>query len=338
MRPSRRDQILQCIVASYIHNPQPVSSSMVATGELGVNLSSATIRAVMAELEREGFLTQPHKSAGRIPTARGIRAYLDHFVEYRLHPWDRNRLDAAALCADSETAVTQLGQALSALSGQMAVVTVPAFAGSRLREVGLVRLDNKRVLAYFISLQGTVQQKLVPLDFDPSPCELAETQNFINSQLAQKTLTELRTYIQAELEAQKASCGAFHAQMMHLSQKLLPIPSLKIIVEGTTQLLEQPEFTDVTTLRALLRTIEEKQRVLRLLDGLLDGRGVQVMLGSAHAPQEMQHMAYVGCGWSKHHDARAAISLWGARRMDYGRVMPLIHHACHVLAHFWDRI
>lgn len=338
MRPSRRDQILQCIVASYIHNPQPVSSSMVATGELGVNLSTATIRAVMAELEREGFLTQPHKSAGRIPTAHGMRAYLDHFVEYRLHPWDRSRLEASALCKDSETVVTQLGQALSALSGQMAVVSVPAFAGSRLREVGLVRLDKKRVLAYFISPQGTVQQKLVLLDFDPSASELEKTQNFINSQLTHKTLTDLRSYLQAELEAEKASCDAFHARMMRLSQKLLPIPSLKIVVEGTTQLLEQPEFTDLPTLRALLRTIEEKQRVLRLLDELLSGSGVQVMLGSEHAPQEMQHMAYVGCSWSKQHDARAAISLWGPLRMDYGRVMPLVHYASQVLEHFWERI
>ncbi|RYF03546.1 MAG: heat-inducible transcriptional repressor HrcA, partial [Deltaproteobacteria bacterium] len=116
-RQSRRHTILQLIVESYIENAQPVSSTMVATRRPAVNLSPASIRTAMAELERDGFLAQPHTSAGRVPTERGLRAYLDHLVSHKLRPWDRSRLEATGRDGAAESYVNQLGQTLSTLAG-----------------------------------------------------------------------------------------------------------------------------------------------------------------------------------------------------------------------------
>lgn len=340
-RQSRRHTILQLIVESYIQNAQPVSSTMVATACPAVNLSSASLRAVMAQLERDGLLTQPHTSSGRIPTERGLRAYLDNLVAHRLRPWDRTRLEATTIDptgGSADTFVTRLGQTLSALAGQMAVVAVPQFAGERLRELGLVRLDACRVLAYFVSPHGHVQQKLVCLDFDPTNEDLSQLQNYLNAHLGKSSLAEVRATLQTELHNAQVAHDRLRARTARLGQSVLPKPSFRVVVEGALQLLSQPEFADVTTLRAVLETIEQKQRVLHLLDGLLEKGGVQVMLGSEHARKDLHKMACVGCTRRDGAGARATISLWGPSRMDYGRLMPLVGYAANLLGRFYDYV
>lgn len=340
-RQSRRHTILQLIVESYIQKAQPVSSSMVATAGPAVKLSSASLRAVMAELERDGLLMQPHASAGRIPTERGLRRYLDHLVTCRLRPWDRTRLEATTVDADADagdTFVTRLSQTLSALAGQMAVVAVPQFVGERLREMGLVRLGCGRVLAFFVSPGGHVQQKLVCLDVDPTLEELSQLQNYLNAHLGQSTLAQMRHMLQTELDEAHKTHDRLRARTLALGQSLLPKPSFRLVIEGALQLLGQPEFADVDVLRGVLETIDEKQRVLQLLDNLLDGGGVQVMLGSEHALEALRQMSCVGCSRRDTAGARVTISLWGPSRMDYPRLLPLVAHASNLLGRFYDYV
>jgi heat-inducible transcriptional repressor len=334
----RSNTILQLIVEAYIQNAQPVSSAAVAVKNPELNLSSATIRAVMADLETEGLLHQPHTSAGRIPTERGLRRYLDNMVSMKLRPWDRTRLEAKTSGSDASRFPAHLGQALSGLSGQMAVVAVPRFLGSRLKEVGLVRCGHMRVLAYFVSPHGLVQQKLVQTDVDLTPEELTRVQNYLNAHLAGRTLAQVRAHLQTELEEAAATRDELKRHAAQLGVQLLPAAELEVLVEGTTQLFDQPEFADLGTLRALLRTIEEKELVLRVLDRLLDGRGLQVMLGSEHPLRELPDLACVGYCWEGPGGDRAAISLWGPTRMDYGRLMPLVSYASELLGRFWEQL
>ena len=333
----RSNSILQVIVETYIHNAQPISSSTVVKHTPKLGFSAATIRTVMAELESLGLLHQAHTSAGRVPTERGLRAYLDNLVSPKLRPWDRTRLEAAAT-SNAASYPAHLGQILSGLSGQMVVVAVPRFLGSHLREVGLVRCEAKRFLAYFISPNGLVQQKLLEADFDATPEELLRIQNYLNERLANRTLAEVRVLIQEELEEARGSSDLLRQQAMEIGQSLLPDVSLEILVEGASNLLDQPEFADLRKVRAVLRTIEEKEALLRLLARILDNTGVKVMLGSEHRLRDVPELACVGCAWEGLTGRKTAISVLGPSRMDYGRLVPLVQYASQLFSRFWEQI
>jgi heat-inducible transcriptional repressor len=330
---SRARTILRLVVESYIDDAQPVSSAAVARRSRSLALSSATIRAAMAELEQMGLLHQPHTSAGRIPTEQGLRAYLDEVMSPKLHPWDRSRLDQAAASPDPSDFPTVLGQSLAALSGQVAVVAVPRFLGSRVREVGLVRVSARRFLAYFVSPGGFVQQKLVEMDFDLSAAELTEVQNFLNEKLRDRGMDEARALVRAELAEAEALRDSMRVRALEICRQALPDPEMKVLVEGATHLVEQPEFADVEKLRGVLRALDDKANVLRLLDRILDTSGVRVLLGSREAPE----LACVGSGMPTPSGSSGVVSLIGPLRMDYGRLVPMVSYALELFDGYWQR-
>lgn len=334
----RSNTILQLVVEAYIHHAQPVSSSAVARLRPELGLSSATIRAVMADLEAAGLLYQPHTSSGRMPTERGLRTYVDSLVSPKLRPWDRTRLEATAANTDFAAFPTHLSQTLSGLSGQVAVVVVPRFLGSRFREVGLVRCGSGRFLAYFVSPHGLVQQKLVEVDFDLNPEALLRIQNFLNDRLRDRTLDEVRALLQAELHEARETRDVLRAQALEIGQRVVPALELEVLVEGASHLLDQPEFADLETLRTLMKTIEEKETLLQLLNTLLDNAGVKVMLTSEHPLRSLPDLACVGCAWTGPSGNRSAIGLLGPTRMDYGRLVPLVQYATEIFGRFWEQL
>ena len=339
MERDRRSTILQLVVDAYIQHAQPISSSTVARLRPDLGLSSATIRATMVELEEAGLLHQPHKSAGRVPTERGFRTYLDSLLSPKLHPWDRTRLEETAANTESADFPALLGQTLSGLSRQVAVVATPRFLGSRCREIGLVRCDAKRFLAYFVTPNGLVQQKLVEVSFDLSADELTRVQNFLNARLHNRTLGEVRILIQQELTQARDTHDLLRQQALELSQRVLPELELEISVQGASHLFDQPEFADLQKLRALMRTIAEKETILRLVDQVLDTVGVRVMLGSEHGLWAvLPDLACVGCAWSGPAGYKTAIGLLGPSRMDYGRLVPLVQYATDLFGRFWEQL
>ena len=340
----RSNSILQLIVEAYIHDAQPVSSSSVARRHPELRLSSATIRAVMAGLKAAGLLYQPHASSGRVPTERGLRAYVDGLTNPRLRPWDRTRLEAATH-QEAKSFPSVLGQTLSHLTGQMVMLSVPRYYGARIREVGLVRCDVGRILAYFVSPNGWVQQKLVKLGFDVSADELQTIQNYLNERVNSRSLPEIRQVIQDELANTHASRDQLQEQALAIAARLFPSDQagdladvVDVVVEGTSHLLDQPEFADLAKLRALLRTVEEKATLLALLKRILDNTGVVVMLGSEHRLHNVPDLACLGCVSDAAHGPRTAISLLGPSRMDYGRLVPLVQYAAELSARFWERV
>lgn len=337
MGPDRRaNAILQLIVEAYIRHAQPVSSSAVLQNNPELDLSSATVRTVMADLESMGLLLQTHTSGGRVPTERGMRLYLDNLVDPKLRPWDRKSLDrAAAQCADANAFSRQLGLALAKLTGQMVVLAQPRFLGARLREVGLVRYGERRVLAYFVSPTGLVQQKLLTLDFDLSSLDLQEIQNYLNTRLRDRNLLEVRRLIAQELADTSAHRDRLVAQALRIGASLLPDVQLDVFVQGTSNLLDQPEFSDLRKLRGLLRVLEKKQTLLHLVARLLEHTGVKVMLGSEHDVPDAKDLACVGCAV---HSGGTAVSVLGPSRMDYGRLVPLVQYAGQVYERFWEQL
>lgn len=334
----RTRTILQAVVETYLEDAVPVSSSAVLRRQSGLGMSSATVRTIMAQLEETGYLAQPHTSAGRVPTELGWRAYLDGLMSPRLRPWDRNRLEAATAQSRAENFALELGESLASLSHQVAVVAVPRFLGTRLKEVGLARCDARRVLAYFVSPSGLVQQKLIELDSDMSADELTRIQNMLNDRLGNRTLHEVRALVQQELRGDYAQRDELERRAFCLAEQMLPDNTFDVVVVGTPHLLEQPEFADVSKLHAALRAIEEKRTVLKLIEEALDGSGVKVVLSSEHHVEELSALSLVGSAWTSASGPAGAISLLGPARMDYGRLVPLVGYATHLFGRYWERL
>jgi heat-inducible transcriptional repressor len=333
---ARSTAILQQVVDGFIREAQPVGSGTIASRLSDV--SPATVRAVMAELEAQGLLHQPHTSAGRIPTEKGMRAYVDSITKPRLRKADRSRLDAAAAGADLTDLPAALGQSLAGLSGQVAVVAVPRFLGSRFSEVGLVRLETRRFLAIFVSHGGVVQQKMVETDFDIDLAQLQLAQNFLNEHLKRQSVSELRDAIRQELDGQRSRYDSLRREALQIGIRTLMAQSddLEIIVEGASHLVGQPEFTDFDRLRDLLRAIEERTALLELLEHVLDGFGVQVMLGSEHHVRVLSpEVACVGVPTVGPDGRSAALTLLGPARMDYTRLLPLVDYAAELFGRSW---
>ena len=343
----RSNMILQLVVEAYIHHATPVSSGGVLKRAPQLDMSAATVRLVMADLEAQGLLKQPHTSSGRVPTERGWRVYVDHLCltdlcHERLRSRDRSRLEATAQQSDAKTFPNQLGQTLSGLCGQLTVLAVPKFWGSRLREVGLVRCDAQRILAYFVSPNGLVQQKLLQTDFDFSHDELARIQNYLNTKLAHRTLAQVRALIASELADASADGDGdektLKTHALAIGRQLLPDVQLDVLIEGASHLLDQPEFADARKVRGVLRTLEEKKALWHLLNCILEQKGVHVVLGSEHGLSKMADVACVGCTWESASGDKTAISLLGPSRMDYGRLVPLLGYATEVFGRFWEQL
>jgi heat-inducible transcriptional repressor len=339
---ARASAVLHTAVELYIVEAQPVSSAAVAKRLRGHKVSPATARAVMADLERIGLLYQPHTSAGRVPTELGLRLYVDNLVNPKLRPRDRSQLEATAASSGPDTFPTTLGRRLAGLSGQVALVAVPRFLATPIKEVGLARCDARRFLAFFVSPGGLVQQKVVEVDFDLRPELLTSAQNFLSDKLRDHTVTEVRALIRTELEEQRTTADCLHREALEIGARALPEPccgdDLEIYVEGTSHLVGQPDFADVERLRELLETIEERATLLKLLERVLDSSGVRVMLGSDHHLAEVPELACVGGSWQGPSGNTAVVSLLGPARMDYGRLVPMVSFATQLLGRYWELI
>jgi heat-inducible transcriptional repressor len=331
----RHRTILQLVVEAYIDEAQPVSSGVIAQRGKDLKLSPATIRSVMAELTDLGLLFQPHTSAGRVPTERGLRVYLDGLMSEKLHPWDRSHLEQAIHSAAPSDVPAHLGHSLAGLSGQLAVVAVPRFLSTRFREVGLVRVEHGRFLAYFVSPGGLVQQKLVEVDFDLTAAELTLAQNYLNEHIQGRTLEEVREFVRGELS--RTERDRLSVSAVEICNRALPAPEMQVSAFGASGLASQPEFADVARLRTVLQTIDDQAALLRLMDRLLDGTDVRVILGSEASLRDGAELACVGTrvsGPSGH----VAIGVVGPSRMDYGRLVPMVRFATQLFSRYWQRV
>jgi len=332
----RHIEILRLVVEAYVEDGQAVSSARVAARQRGRKLSPATLRNELSRLTDLGLLAKAHSRAGSVPTEAGLRAYLDSCLSPKLHPWDRTHLDAAARGNPTELP-THLGQALSHITGEVAIIAVPRFVGATFREVGLVRVERGMFLAYFVSPGGAVQQRMVEVDFDLSLDELQRVQNFLNDRLTHRTLGEVRDAVRRELALAVAEHDRLRRAALEIGVRALPEPELALTIEGTAQLAAKPEFHNLETLRALLNAIETKNALLRLLDHILDTPGVAVMLGSEHEVPEIAELACVGSTCTvPGGDHTATIGVLGPARMDYGRLVPLVGYAKSLFERNWS--
>lgn len=338
MQLTARDQeVLGAIVTDYIKTGEPVGSRTIAK-RYGLNVSPATIRNVMADLEEIGLLYQPHTSAGRIPTERGFRFYLDSIVQFRrLEREERERIRNAFkhTSPDFRELLRQTSQVLSRFCQQASVVLWPRLSVTRFKHIEFIRIRANKILVVLISKAGLVHQTTLDSDEDISQDELTKYSNYLNELLEDIPLGEVKERILQEMRDEKVLFDQLYSRALEITQRVFQsnLGNSDVYIEGRLNLLNNPEFSDVERLRRILEAFEDKSRMVKLLDLTLSvSTGVKIILGTESELQDLNEIGLISSPYRKGSTLLGALGVIGPIRMDYSRIIPVVEFTAEILS------
>ncbi len=329
----RAQCLLRTLVESYIRDGQPVGSRTLSR-DSGLNLSSATIRNVMADLEELGFVVSPHTSAGRVPTDKGYRFFVDTLLRVR-------SLDASALPeleaeihrmldghgASSKQLIGAASQLLSTVTQLAGVVTLPSTEQASITQVEFVGLSENRVLAVLVLNDREVQNRIIQLERYYSPDELKRAANFLNEKFRGRTLPQVREEILRELSETREHLNQIMIDAITVARKVFADGSeqpLEYVIAGETNLMGFAELSSVEKLRRLFEAFNEKRDFLHLLDQSLRAQGVQIFIGHESGYQILDDCSVVTAPYSLGERVVGVLGVIGPTRMAYERVIPIV--------------
>jgi heat-inducible transcriptional repressor len=329
MTPRHRE-ILNEIVEAYIDTGEPIASRWIARRRADA-LSAASIRNVMADLDDEGYLSQPHTSAGRVPTAKAFQCYVQSLTLRRMAAAEIERLRAEfGRLSSVEERVERTSRVLTELTRGMGIAVAIPVSSPALDQIELVALSGQRVLMVVATRDHKVHNRLVTLEHELSGAELTSIRNYINRNFSGWTLERVRHELTARLEHASATYDLILRQLTELYHKgLLDIgPEPEIHVEGASNLVGIDLHLTREKLRELFRALEEKRRVLDLVNRFLERPsgeiGVQVGLAETHP--SMRELSLIGLPIKLESGLSAVVAVLGPMRMNYGRVMSAVQH------------
>jgi heat-inducible transcriptional repressor len=333
--PERAQRILHDLIDEYITNGCPVGSQTLAQRG-SIDLSAATLRNVMAELEEMGYLFQPHVSAGRIPTEKALRFYVDTILEVRSLTMSEKKMIREKYTYDQmelSDLLKETSQVLSEISKNISVVVMPKFITTVFKLIEFVNLGRDRILVIFVSQSGVVQNRVIAVDEEMPQLELDNYARYLNELLKGLTLQEVKNKILEEMQKEKNSYDLLMSKALALSKKALDSnDEAEVYVEGMLNLLEYPEFAEVKTMKRILHAIEEKQRLLKLLNKALAAKGVQIFIGSENELQDMEGCSLVTAPYAKKNQILGALGVIGPTRMDYERIIPIVDYTAKIVS------
>jgi len=330
---ARARDVLRAVIQEHIQSGEPVGSHHLArSGEFDV--SSATLRSVLHDLEELGLIGKPHTSAGRVPTDRGYRFYVDSLVRLR-EPEPREReLIENPLARESnlEERLTGTVRALHALTQHAVVVLTPRPAAAVVERVEFIRLREDRVLAVLLARDGQVLNKVVTVDFPVTSEELLRAGNYLSSLLRQSTLEDARSRILHELDQEQAAYDALARKALTLGESATDVGSVeKVLIEGSQSLLEAKD-ADLERMRALFRALGEKQQLLALLDRVQRAGELQIFIGTESAFSAAGDVSVVAVPYLSGDSVLGAVGVIGPTRMNYQRVIPLVNFTARAIS------
>lgn len=331
----RTRDVLRAVVQEFIVTGDPVGSSQLTRrGEFEV--SPATMRNVLSELEELGYLEKPHTSAGRVPTDQGYRFFVDSLLQLKEpSPHDKQLIEAGLVSTSVEERLADAGRVLHMLSKHAGVVLIPRPSASRLSRIEFVRLRDDKVLAILVGRGGEVQNKLVSIDFAVSADDLAQAANYLNELFhSAASIEDVRSRILQELESERAQYDDLISRALKLGAAATDVSSSeRVVIEGTGSFLEQREFAeDVKRMRALFRALDEKHKLLQLLDRVQRAREMQIFIGAESEFSSQGDVTLVATPYGTGEAVVGTVGVIGPTRMDYQRVIPLVSLTAQVLS------
>lgn len=320
---SRRAQkILHAVVTEYLSVGDPVGSRTV-TRRHDLGLSPATVRNVMADLEELGLLEQRHTSAGRVPTTSGLRFFIDSLLKVRgLTPRERDEIRERVTAPSPDEVMQRASRLLSDLTHHAAVILAPDPDESRLERIEFLPLRDGKLIAVLVTTDGRIENRLVIDDVDSS--RLERIHNYLNDLLAGMTLDDVRERVIRELGIDKNRYDEAVASALRLGHAVFvkqPERSADVVIAGQANLLDDVQPDQI---RDLLRTLEDKETLVRLLDRTRTADGLQVFLGTETAMSALSNSSIVGASYGPEEKPIGALAVIGPMRMNYGKVMSVV--------------
>jgi len=323
----REREVLKSVVSSYILRAEPVSSRTVAR-QKDQRLSSATIRNTMADLEEWGYLSQPHTSAGRVPTRQGYHFFIDTLMKEKEPPRELRRYVNANLgkAADAESLTLVASHLLSELSEQVAVVLTPARGDVCLRTIEFVPLPGSKVLCVVVSSSGFIDNKVIDTGEVLPREELTRISNYMKEHFAGLTLSEARNRLLKLMSAEKAEVDTLMQHAFALVRPGLDTSHAQdVLVEGAEGLFHHPEMKDLKLVQRLFQAFTDKAQLVLMLNRCMEGQGVRVFIGEDSYLTSRLDFSLVATTYGVGNETLGSLGVFGPSRMEYPRLIPLVH-------------
>ncbi|HEX3847134.1 MAG TPA: heat-inducible transcriptional repressor HrcA [Steroidobacteraceae bacterium] len=325
----RAQLLLKALIENYIRDGQPVGSRTLSR-DSGLSLSSATIRNVMADLEDLGFVASPHTSAGRIPTYKGYRFFVDTLL--KLKPLRDQEIEEIERRLKSDASsgrslVQTVSQMLSSVTHMAGLVTLPNPNYVALAQIEFIALSENRALAIMVMSNREIQNRVVQLDRYYSTEELRRAANYLNEAFAGRSLPDVRAYLVSQLQEAREHMDKLMRDAIQVAQKVFesnPPETVEYVIAGETNLMGFAELSNIERLKRLFEAFNEKHDILRLLDNCLRAQGIQIFIGQESGYRILDDISVVTAPYTLDNRVVGVLGIIGPTRMAYERVIPIV--------------
>jgi heat-inducible transcriptional repressor len=333
MLDERSRTLLKALVEHYIADGQPVGSRALSKFS-GLDLSPATIRNVMADLEEAGFVASPHTSAGRIPTARGYRLFVDSLLTVQpLEVRQMGVMEEALQGRPSNQMIASASQLLSSLTHFAGVVIAPRRKLSRIRQIEFLSLSEKRILLIIVTTDGDVQNRILNTERAYSPSELVSAANYLTQNFAGLDFEQIRHRLASEIQQLRDDIKPLMAQALDAGDEALAASAMPYVISGERNLLDVEELSsNMKRLRELFDLFEQRSSLMRLLDVSNRAEGVQIFIGGESGIASLDECSVITAPYAVDGQVVGSVGVIGPTRMAYERVIPIVDITARLLS------
>ncbi|MCS7214744.1 MAG: heat-inducible transcriptional repressor HrcA [Thermodesulfovibrio sp.] len=332
MLDERTKRVLYAVVESYIEKPEPVGSRYIMK-KYGFDVCSATIRNIMSDLEDAGFLSQPHTSAGRVPTDRAYRFYVDYIFHKALLSQSqeikkiiesltkklrklRNNMDSLFLEAT---------QSLSQATRYLGLTLLPATEKTALHRVDFIKFKEDLVIAVVVNDKGIVKNKIIKAYPEITQKDLNSLADFVNQNYHGKTIDEIRVDMMIRLKKEKLFWDKLISKILKMCQEALNFSREDVYVSGFYHIMHLPDFSDIEKLREVAKTIQDRHLLLKLFENISEDEDMKVIIGQENPVEEFRSFSIIASPYKEKDKSLGVIALVGPKRMNYQRAIMLVN-------------
>jgi len=333
---NRRREILREIIRGFIQSGEPVGSRTVSK-IYPEGLSAASIRNIMSDLEEMGYLMQPHTSAGRVPTDRGYRYYVDSLLTEKEVPRsDRERVaEAVRLQGGLPEVLHEISRVISRITHQVGFVVSPDHTRAVLRHIEFISLGSRRILAILVDRSGVIHNRVAETSEEISQDELDKIGRFLVAEYQGKTLMEIREALLQKMREEKARFDSLLSRAIALGTQFLQAQEethKQVFVQGTSNILQPHDFADMEEMKRIFETFEAKGKLVKILDEVVQSEGLRVVIGSEHPDPALSHLAMVVSPYKVGDQPAGVLGVLGPTRMEYARAIALVDYISKLLS------
>lgn len=322
----RAQALLKGLVECYIRDGQPVGSTKLAR-ECNLEISSATVRNVIADLEKMGLVKSPHTSSGRIPTVQGYRLFIDNLLSITpLNPQELEHLQSGINAEDGTKGLLESATSvLSDVTKMAGIVTVPQEPQDKIRQIEFLPLSDNRILVILVYGEHDVRNKIVHSSRSYTLDELTRIANCLNTEFIGKDINQVRKNLVTDMENARHGMDSIMLNAIKMANKIFTSDSnADYIISGETNLMQYQEMADVARLKQLFDIFNEKQTILNLLDQSLHAPGVQIFVGYEAGNDALQDCSIITATYTANESVIGTLGVIGPTRMAYNRVIPIV--------------